>query len=245
VTTTSLDVYDSLGLKHSVTVQAWKTSATTWDYKIDPSSLNYDSTQPYSFGPGSASSPAAAATPWQFTFKADGTIDTASSNIPAISFTPQGNGNPVSIKLDPGSGSTGLTSYVAGTTALLRNQDGYASGILSSITVDTNGVVIGSFTNGTNETLAQVALADFNNPEGLQKMGDNMYTVSANSGNAVVGYSGRETASTIASGALEMSNVDLAQEFTDMIIAQRGFQANSKMITTIDDMLQQLVDMKR
>ena len=79
----------------------------------------------------------------------------------------------------------------------------------------------------------------------LAYLGDNMYTVSANSGNAVVGYSGGETASTIASGALEMSNVDLAQEFTNMIIAQRGFQANSKMITTSDDMLQQLVDVKR
>jgi len=245
VTQTSLAVFDSLGLKHQVTVDAWKTGANTWDYKIDASSLNYDSSKPYTFGPGAKSSPAAAATPWQFTFNPDGTIDTASSNIPAITFTPQGNGNPVSITLDPGSGSTGLTSYVAGSTALLRSQDGYASGILQSITVDHNGTITGSFTNGTNSVLAQVALADFNNPEGLQKLGDNMFTTTANSGTAVVGFSGRETASTIASGALEMSNVDLAQQFTEMIIAQRGFQANGKMITTSDDMLQELVNLKR
>jgi flagellar hook protein FlgE len=134
---------------------------------------------------------------------------------------------------------------VAPTSAVLRDQDGYASGVLESITVDQNGTIIGAFSNDTTQTLAQVALADFNNPEGLSKVGDNMYTVSGNSGSALVGYSGRETSSTIASNSLEMSNVDLAQEFTNMIITQRGFQANGKMITTSDDMLQDLVNMKR
>jgi flagellar hook protein FlgE len=245
VTKTTITVYDSLGLQHDLTLDAWKTSPTQWNFQVDPSSLNYDSTQPYSFGPGSMSSPAGAATPWQFTFNADGTIDPASSNMPTISFTPQGSGSPVSIALDPGSGSTGLTSYVAPTSAVLRDQDGYASGVLESITVDQNGIIIGAFSNDTTQTLAQVALADFNNPEGLSKVGDNMYTVSGNSGSALIGYSGRETSSTIASNSLEMSNVDLAQEFTNMIITQRGFQANGKMITTSDDMLQDLVNMKR
>ncbi|HEY8309828.1 MAG TPA: flagellar hook-basal body complex protein, partial [Gemmatimonadaceae bacterium] len=107
------------------------------------------------------------------------------------------------------------------------------------------GVVTGSFSNGTNQTLAQIALADFNNPEGLDQAADSMYTVSANSGTPLIGYSGKDTTSTIASGALEMSNVDLAQEFTDMIITQRGFEANGKMITTSDQMLQTLINMRQ
>lgn len=245
VVQTTLGVYDSLGLKHDLTVVAWKVSPTKWDFKVDPSSLNYDTTKNYSFGPGSASSPAGSTTPWQFTFNTDGTINTAASNIPAISFTPVGNGNPVSITLDPGKGATGLTSYNGGSSAVLRGQDGYAAGVLTSISVDPDGTIVGAFSNGTNQALAQVALASFNNPEGLQKNGDNMYAVSANSGTPMVGFSGRESSSTIASGALEMSNVDLSQEFTNMIITERGFQANGKMITTSDQMLQDLVNLVR
>jgi flagellar hook protein FlgE len=88
-------------------------------------------------------------------------------------------------------------------------------------------------------------LADFNNPSGLLRIGDNMYGVSGNSGGAVLGYALEGSQSQITSGALEMSNVDLAQEFTNMIIAQRGFQANGKVITTSDEMLQELVGLKR
>lgn len=237
-------VYDSLGLSHDMTLVAWKVSPTQWDFKVDPTNVNYDNTKAYSFGPGAQSSPAAATTPWQFTFNADGTINTASSNIPKVTFTPPGNGNAVSLTLDPGSGATGLTSYVGGTSAVLRDQDGYAAGVMTGFTIGRDGTIVGSFSNGTNETLGQVALADFNNPEGLEQVGDNMYTISANSGSPVIGYSGRETSSTIASGSLEMSNVDLAQEFTNMIITERGFQANGKMITTSDEMLQTLISLR-
>jgi flagellar hook protein FlgE len=241
----TIGVFDSLGQRHELAIIAWKTSPTQWNFQIDPSGLSYDPTQPFSFGPGTLSSPAAPATPWQFTFNADGTIDTAASNIPQITFTPLGNGSPVSITLDVGSGSAGLTSHVAGSSAVLRGQDGYSAGILENITIDQYGVIVGSFSNGVSQTLAQVALADFNNPEGLARAGDNMYTTSANSGTPIIGYSGRETSSLIASRALEMSNVDLAKEFTNMIITQRGFQANGKMITTSDEMLQELVNLRR
>ena len=88
-------------------------------------------------------------------------------------------------------------------------------------------------------------LADFNNPSGLLREGDNMYGVSGNSGGAVLGYALEGSQSALTSGALEMSNVDLAQEFTSMIIAQRGYQANSKVITTSDEMLQELMNLKR
>lgn len=242
---TTLGVYDSLGLQHALTVMSWKTSSNEWSFAIDPTGLQYDPLQPYSFGPGALSSPAAGATPWRFAFDSEGGLDEANSYIPPISFVPMGNGSPVSIDINTGQGTSGLTSYVAGSTAVLRDQDGFTSGILDSMTVDQYGVVVGSFSNGVNQVLAQLALADFNNPEGLIRAGDNMYTVSPNSGTAVIGYAGRESASLIASKALEMSNVDLAQEFTNMIITQRGFQANAKMITTSDDMLQELVNLRR
>ncbi len=232
VTQTSKGVYDSLGVKHDITLVAWKVASNKWDIRVDLSSLNGGGT-PSTFGPGS------------LMFKSDGTLDVASSTIPAIKFKPAGNAADVSIKLDPGMGATGITSFATGNSALIRDQDGYTAGSLQRITVGRDGTIVGSFSNGTNQALAQVALASFNNPEGMERAGDNMYTVSANSGSPVIGYSGRETSSTIASGALEMSNVDLAQEFTEMIITQRGFQANGKMITTSDDMLQELVNLKR
>lgn len=232
ITQTSKAVYDSLGVTHDITMVAWKVAPNKWDFKLNLSAANGGGT-PSTFGPGS------------FTFKSDGTLDTTASTMPTVKFTPAGNAADVTIKLDPGAGSTGVTSFAARNTALLRDQDGYTAGTLDRITVGRDGTIVGAFSNGTNQALAQVALADFNNPEGLERAGDNMYTLSANSGSPVVGYSGRETSSTIANGALEMSNVDLAQEFTEMIITQRGFQANGKMITTSDDMLQELVNLKR
>lgn len=241
----TLGVFDSLGSKHDLTLVAWKTGPNTWECKIDPTSLNYDSSQPYTFGPGAQSSPAAAATPWQFTFNPDGTIDTTSSNLPDVTFTPMGGGGPVSLKIDPGAGSTGVTSLAVANSAVLRDQNGYASGVLQNVSIGQDGTITGSFSNGTNQTLAQIALADFNNPQGLDQASDSMYMVSANSGSPLIGYSGKDTTSTIASGALEMSNVDLAQEFTDMIITQRGFEANGKMITTSDQMLQTLINMRQ
>lgn len=232
VTQTSKAVYDSLGVTHDVTMIAWKVAPNKWDFKLSLAPATTGGT-PTGLGTGA------------FAFKSDGTLDAAASSMPAVSFTPAGNAATVTIKLDPGAGSTGVTSFASRNTALLRDQDGYTAGTLDRITVGRDGTIVGAFSNGTNQALAQVALADFNNPEGLERAGDNMYTLSANSGSPVIGYSGRETSSTIASGALEMSNVDLAQEFTDMIITQRGFQANGKMITTSDDMLQELVNLKR
>ncbi|RKX17069.1 MAG: flagellar hook-basal body protein, partial [Candidatus Zixiibacteriota bacterium] len=99
-------------------------------------------------------------------------------------------------------------------------------------------------TNGVSRVLAQIYIADFNNPAGLIKAGKNLYQSSANSGNAILGVPGSTTSSTITSGALEISNVDLAQEFTNMIVSQRGFQANARVITTSDAMLQELVNLK-
>ncbi len=116
---------------------------------------------------------------------------------------------------------------------------------LQDIQIDSLGVITGFFTNGVTQTLAQIALASFNNPTGLLRRGDNMYEESANSGNAVIGFSGTSNQSTLTPGALEGSNVDLSEEFTAMITAQRGFQANARVITTADEMLAELVNLKR
>ena len=118
-------------------------------------------------------------------------------------------------------------------------------GNLQDISINTAGVITGFFTNGVSQTIAQISLASFNNPTGLLRRGDNMYEISGNSGNPVLGFAGTSNQSSITSGALESSNVDLAAEFTNMIIAQRGFQANSRVITTSDEMLQELVNLKR
>ena len=139
----------------------------------------------------------------------------------------------------------GITSFAGTNTAVLKDQNGYEAGQLQNFSIDRTGLITGAFTNGTNVILAQIVLADFNNPGGLLRVGDNMYAVSGNSGGAVLGYSLEGIQSTMTSGALEMSNVDLAQEFTNMIVTQRGFQANSRVITSSDEMLQELVNLKR
>jgi flagellar hook protein FlgE len=138
-----------------------------------------------------------------------------------------------------------LTQYSGGTGARVSNSNGSASGALSSYTVSNTGQIIGVFSNGLKETLGQLALANFNNVNGLEKIGDSMFRSTVNSGLAQVGAAGSQGLGLITSGALEMSNVDLAQEFTNLVIAQRGFQANSRVITTSDEILQELVNLKR
>jgi len=107
------------------------------------------------------------------------------------------------------------------------------------------GEVIGTYTNGERQVLGIITLADFDNPVGLQKIGANMFVDTANSGNPRYGVPGTSSFGALAPGALEMSNVDLSQQFTEMITTQRGFQANSRVITTTDEMLQELVNLKR
>jgi flagellar hook protein FlgE len=137
-----------------------------------------------------------------------------------------------------------LTQYSGQTEARVSNSDGSGAGVLSSYTVSNTGQIVGVFSNGLKETLGQLALANFNNVNGLEKIGDSMFRSTVNSGLAQVGPAGSQGLGLITSGALEMSNVDLAQEFTNLVIAQRGFQANSRVITTSDEILQELVNLK-
>jgi flagellar hook protein FlgE len=124
-------------------------------------------------------------------------------------------------------------------------QDGYPMGMLQGYNIDKSGRIVGVFSNGMNQNLAQLAIASFTNPAGLTRVGDTMFEESSNSGQPQIGQAGQGSRGTITPGTVEMSNVDLSQEFTDMIMTERGFQSNSRVITTSDEMLQELVNLKR
>ncbi len=140
---------------------------------------------------------------------------------------------------------TEFTEYADTFTAKFLHQNGYTSGALESYAIDQNGVIVGSFSNGLTRALGQVALARFANAAGLQRSGSTMFIDTPNSGTAQIGAAGIPGFGQISPSSLEMSNVDLSEEFTEMIITQRGFQANSRIITTSDEMLQELVNLKR
>lgn len=138
-----------------------------------------------------------------------------------------------------------VTGYTGMTSVTIDGQNGTAAGTLESFSITSDGTIMGSFSNGAKQPVGQVALAKFTNPGGLEKAGNSGYRVSANSGDAVLGAAGAAGFGDISAGSLEMSNVDLSQEFTNLIVAQRGFQANARIITTSDQVLQELVDLKR
>ena len=232
-TESSISINDSLGNQHDLKLQFWKTAANTWSWQVDGTNLPLGFTPPNS-------------TPQTLTFDQFGILTTAApTSPPVVSFAPAGSA-PVNVTIELGIGDVnGITSFAGTNTAVLKDHNGYEAGQLQNFSIDRTGLITGSFTNGTNVILAQIVLADFNNPGGLLRVGDNMYSISGNSGGAVLGYSLEGIQSTMTSGALEMSNVDLAQEFTSMIVTQRGFQANSRVITSSDEMLQELVNLKR
>ena len=177
-------------------------------------------------------------------FDSQGNLDPTASDSINIQFGVLG-ADDMNVKVKVGAGTNGLTQYATSSTAVLRDQDGYTAGQLQNYSIDRYGQLTGFFTNGTTSPLGKIVLADFNNPSGLLRTGDNMYQESANSGTGVLGFALEGSQSSITSGALEMSNVDLAQEFTSMIVAQRGFQANGKVVSASDEMLQELMQIKR
>ncbi|MFD0485505.1 flagellar hook protein FlgE [Kineococcus sp. GCM10028916] len=142
---------------------------------------------------------------------------------------------------------SGLTSFVGttGTSSVNPVADGAPIGTLTGFAFGTDGVITGNYSNGYKQTLGQIAIASFNNAAGLRKEGNSLYSISTNSGQPVFGIAGGGGRGAILAGSLEMSNVDLSSEFTNLILAQRGFQANSKVITASDEILQDLVNLKR
>lgn len=231
---TSITAYDSQGGRHTVIVTFTKTTTDNlWD--------------------------------WEITLPGQETILEGGSG--QVRFNPDGsllsfsyNGGAASLRFDPGNGAeivdimllagvtgqfSGLTGFASPFTASAIHQDGYGMGILEKIAIDPAGTITGIFSNGISRTLAQIILADFNNKGGLRRAGNSVYQTSANSGTPVHGVAGETITGSISSGALEASNVDIAMEFTNMITAQRGFQANARVITTSDSMLDELVNLKR
>ncbi len=233
---TAITSFDSMGNPHVVTVTFTKdpTQANRWVWEAGVPA------------PAIATGGMAGAV----TFDAEGRLETFSydGGASAFQFDPNtGATAPLAIELDAGTlgDINGLSQFASTSNAVAAGQDGYTMGNLQDIQIDNLGIVTGFFTNGVSQTLGQIALASFNNATGLLRRGDNMYEESANSGAAVIGFSGTSNQSSITPGALESSNVDLSQEFTSMITAQRGFQANARVITTADEMLSELVNLKR
>ena len=150
-----------------------------------------------------------------------------------------------SITTDGGTGLDGTTQFGAPSNTSFQNQDGYSSGSLKSITISTDGIMTGIFTNGQTRGIAQIVLAKFVSPTGLTKMGKGLYAESAESGQPLISTPGNSGTGTVLSNTLELSNVDLAEEFVKMILSQRGFQANSRVISASDELMVELVNLKR
>lgn len=227
----SITVFDSLGGTHATTIEFTKQSSqNTWSWEVKLTSGEI----PVAGGIG------------EVTFNPDGSLQTFTGGDPMI-IDPNNGAQNMTIRIDVGTVSRfdGLTGFASAHTASIINQDGFTVGILDKISIDKSGNINGIFSNGISRRLAQILLADFNNQGGLLKAGRSTFQVSANSGQAVVGVAGETISGSISSGALESSSVDIAAEFTNMIIAQRGFQANSRIITTSDNMLEELVNLRR
>lgn len=237
---TSVTIYDSLGTSHEAQVYFRKNGVGDWEWHalVDGASIN-------------------GGTPGVLSEIANGTMqfDAAGALInhtQASNFNPVGALQPQPLTFDfgtptaaAGTGLDGITQF-AGTSAVsFQNQDGVPSGMLTSIAIDELGTVVGTFTNGESRALGQVVVADFAAPEQLRRMGGNLYLESLNSGGPTIGVAATGGRGVVTAGALEQSNVDLAGEFVRMIAAQRGFQANSKTITTADQLLSELIQIKR
>ena len=248
--TTSIEVFDSLGSKHLVTLTFTHSAPANGTWQV---SASVEGTTDEQISTGNT-----------LVFDANGKLKQAgdvqtpgSKGFMTLTFTPDNGATAVSTSLNFGTigDIDGVTGFAEGlqsdgttpnpSTTAATNQDGFGMGVLQTFLIDNNGVVTGSFSNGRSQNLAQVAMSVFTNPGGLIKEGDNLFAASNNSGAAQLGTAGTGGRGQISAGFLEMSNVDLSQEFVDMIITQRGFQASSRTIQTGDEMLQVLMTLKR
>jgi flagellar hook protein FlgE len=185
-------------------------------------------------------------------FAEDGSISNFSfdQDVSTITIRPQPQGEEgaelISLAIDYGEigGVTGLTQF-EGTGALQSLADGFTAGYLVDFNIDQSGMITGQFSNDTIRNIARIALAQFTNPAGLLRDANNTYQVSGNSGQAQTVFAGEGNGVTVVPGALETSNVDLAEEFTRLVVAQRSFQANSRVVTTGDEVMQELVNLIR
>lgn len=215
-------VFDSLGTQHDLTFGVAKTAADTWDWRVaGANGTTVTGSGTLTFGPGGV--------------MATGTPGT-------ITVTPPTGGAPAfPVQLNFGS----ISQLAVETQVSASSQNGFPPGSLQGFSVGAEGIITGLFTNGLTRPLGQIALAIFPNPNGLERTGNNLWRNTDNSGIAVVGTPRTGGRGGVNSGFLEQSNVDIGNEFTDLIVTQRGFQANTKVVTTVDEMLQDLINMKR
>lgn len=253
---TNIIIYDSLGGKHGL-VTSWEhTNKETmeWSYKVsysdddveivnwlkDPANNVTDPEDPTKEDLERANDALITNREGKMYFFENGKIDLGRSYVPTLSMTPKGS-NPLSINLT----TELITQFDSDFSTKAEYQDGYEMGLLEQIYFEEDGIIRGVFSNGQKQPIGQVALTTFNNPAGLEKNGKNLYSYAPNSGQPVVGKAGMMDRGVIVAASLEMSNVDISEEFTNMIITQRAFQANSRVITTSDEMLQEVVNLKR
>lgn len=189
---------------------------------------------------GAGGAPGVPAVLGTLVFTPDGNLDTASSTINNLTASP-GGATPLDITLN----FQGSTQLAGLSNLLVREQDGFTTGELVSFEIGRAGTITGTYSNGMVENIGQVPLAFFTNPEGLIKEGGNLYQVTSNSGEARLGLPGTEGRGLIRSSSLEMSNADIAVEFTELITTSRAFQANTRVVTTSDEILMEVINMKR
>lgn len=236
------EVYDSLGTKHEVAIEFRKVeqteeNGTRWSMVIrvpEPAQINPDAPVYKNIITG------------EIRFKSDGSI--LGYQPSSITLTPNNGssaGQTIALNFGTLGGFEGMRSYDAKSSTDNIAQDGYKGGTLNDLRIDENGKIIGSFTNGRSLALAQVGMATFTNNNGLENLGGNVFGETANSGAAVIGAANSGARGKISGSALEMSNVDLSRAFTQLIVVQRGYQANSKTITTSDTMLNTLLQLKQ
>lgn len=255
--TTNIDVYDSQGKTHRMAMTFWKTAVNQWT----ASAAITDATTAVTLDvPSAAGQPNQPNTSSRMTLRFspdgklvavgdEGTPDELNQGPLTVNanFRIEGNPNVRTISLNLGNSGLlqGITQFASQSTTKAVEQDGYSMGYMESFNIDNSGVVTGVYSNGAKMTVGQIATAVFTNPQGLEAAGENLFEVSNNSGLANIGPASQAGRGTIVAGTLEMSNVDLSEQFTDMIVTQRGFQANSRSITTSDQMLQELLNLKR
>ncbi|MEO6923528.1 MAG: flagellar hook protein FlgE [Bryocella sp.] len=229
---TPVTMYDSLGTSHMATVNFTKTASDTWDYSValpvgDETGTPMNNTGTLSFdSSGKLVSPTANVSGINFPGMADGAGDLS-----------------LSWGLYDGSGN-GLLSQTSGATASSETtQNGFPSGTYNNFTVDANGAISASFSNGQTQVVGQVALANVANEQGLVHVGNNAYVATQASGAMTIGKAGAGGLGSIEDQAVESSNVDISTEFTNLIVAQRAFEANSKTVTTFDTLTQETINM--
>ena len=230
VYSTPVQIYDSLGASHSLLFTYTKQAAPgTWSAAITTDG-------------GSTVS----GCPATVQFDAKGVLISPTAN-PTLSFTnwPNGATSPSTSWDIIKNGTATLTGFSAASATSSTSQDGYGSGTVRSMIVDQNGIITGSFTNGQTIPMAQVAISNFANSAGLAKQGENMWGATLASGAASVGAANQGGRGAVLGANLELSNVDVAEEFTRLIINQRGYQANSRVVTTADSLLQETLNLIR